>query len=260
MRAFGLAGLWVRSLLLGPLGFVVCLAVLFVVVRWYRRRKGRAVAGRCGIVWLAVFAGLFLLTCMPYPAFLLERPLMHWSRSIANAHRLPETGTNSEQGPLFILVLGGGVADDSMLNSTSLSRIERGLQIWRRYPDAYVCFSEGRLGTEGVAWLQTFLECRGLPANRIKVESKALSTHENLVYSTDLINDLGVRRVILVTHERHVPRAFLSARHSGLEPAVAAVEQHATLTFCPQWDALQYGSSVLNEYMGLIGYALIGWL
>ena len=265
MRQFGLLGMWVRSLLIGPLGFVVLFVLVYLLARWLTRRRSSACAPyiTAGFWWIVGFALFLLAFCFPYPAYMLERPLVHWSRSLGRGSVTAQFGEAEDAGArrgAAVLVLGGGVFNHAMVNAESLSRIERGLDVWRSDPRRLFLFSEGGLDAEGVRWLEAYLRCRGVDGDRIEVESESRSTRQNLLYSTRILRDRDVDRVVLVTRERHVPRAYFAARNCGLRPSVAGAREETNLTFCPTWASLLYTSEVLNEYAGLIGYFVVGWL
>jgi uncharacterized SAM-binding protein YcdF (DUF218 family) len=260
MREFGILGLWLKSLLIGPLALIAGILIVFSLIALRRRRCGQPLpSGRACIISLCVL--LFVLS-LPYPAYLLERPLI-W-----RAHKLekqfpvmPPATAGDPRLKTAVLVLGGGVTRPEMPNSGSFTRIERGLAVWQTRPGAYFIFTEGGLSQpDGAKWIRDYLVFRGVPREQVIVEAEAKSTHQNLALSTQVLEEQGIKNVVLVTSLRHMPRAYLVARKHGLAPQVACPPEEPELTFCPSWQAPLYLSAVLNEYFGLAGYAMLGWL
>ncbi|HHX37166.1 MAG TPA: YdcF family protein, partial [Clostridiaceae bacterium] len=64
-----------------------------------------------------------------------------------------------------------------------------------------------------------WLVARGIDANRLLLEDRALSTEENLFYSELLIDEHHLsREIAIVTHDFHEYRAAGYAREVGLTP------------------------------------------
>ena len=261
MRAFGIIGLWIRSLLVGPTGFVVVLLAGSGLMLRLLRRKGKATPPCCRII-LVSFGAVFLLLCLPYPAFLLGLPL-HWMASrIERKHPVALVQDPVVQRRTRIVVFGGGVLSDGIASSSTLQRIEGAIQLWRKMPEAGIVVSEGGIGAyEGSAWFRAYFRRLGVPEQRLTLEPCARSTRENAVLIAKLCTDTKVTKVILVTSWSHLPRAYLSARRCGLKPEVAAVGDFpGRLTFCPTWRSLFGFWQMLNEYAGIAGYKLLGWV
>lgn len=263
MRSFGLVGGWIRSLLVGPAGFVLFLVTVYLLAMWLtnRRRKQKHLTGNT--CWVLGFAGTFLLLCFPYVGALLEMPLLAWARTLQDRHPLteltPPLGT--PEPPRAVLVLGAGVQASGCLTSSSLQRIHYGHRVWRRLPNAFFVFAEGGMGQYGVsADVRDHLLRLGIPDERILLETESHSTQQNLKLSAPLLRARGIGHVALVTTERHLPRAYLVARRYGLTPCLAAPRAVVQWAPCPTWRHLHQLAAVLNEYAGLAGYFALGWL
>ena len=81
--------------------------------------------------------------------------------------------------------------------------------------------------------------------------------------SAPMLKAAGVRRIVLVTHAFHMPRAKLLFERAGLEviPAPTAFFSHATFdwlltAFLPQTKALQISYYALHERLGMAWLAL----
>jgi uncharacterized SAM-binding protein YcdF (DUF218 family) len=261
MRAFGIIGLWIRSLLVGPLGFVIVfLAGYALVLRLCRRKKATNVPPCCTSLLLA-FGGIFLLLCLPYPAVLLGFPLRWLASRIERKNPVVLAEDADLQRGIRIVVFGGGVLGDGVASPSTLQRIEGAVQLWRKMPEAGIVLSEGGIGAYGgTDWFRAYFRRLGVPEERLTLEPCARSTRENAVLVAKLCMDTKVTSVILVTSWSHLPRSYLAARRCGLAPRVAAVGDFpGRLTFCPTWRSLFGFWQMLNEYVGIAGYKLLGW-
>lgn len=116
----------------------------------------------------------------------------------------------------------------------------------------------------------------GVPREAIWLETKAINTHENGVFSRDILRDAGVEEVLLVTSAMHMPRAMGVFENLGL--AVTAAPADFTVT-ANDWQALWRQSLLgyllnlvpdannvyvtqlaLKEYLGILVYGMRGWL
>lgn len=105
----------------------------------------------------------------------------------------------------------------------------------------------------------------GVPKSMILSEERSRTTHENAVYSAQMLRTRGVSRIILVTDAYHMPRAEKSFRKQGLQVVPAACgfrtfDKLNSITLVPSWEALGFGEDLLHESVGLAWYWLRGWL
>ncbi|MDT8390363.1 MAG: YdcF family protein [Lentisphaeria bacterium] len=257
MLKFGIIGLWIRSAVTGPLGFALFFSTLYFLARWVKKKKtGKGF--KATHVALA-FSGCLLFCSFPYPAFLLEKPLLTWADRLAAAAEI-----NERDGALVIFVLGGGISNKTgMPSSYTLARIAHGVDLYYKHPDAYVLFSDGGLaGQNKTGWMMTYLEASGIPRSRVLLEDQALSTQQNIINGKKLLEakNLNSQNIVLITSASHIPRAVLTARKYGLTVIPEPVPEKASLTCYPSWHSTVRLSAVLHEYLGILGYKLLGWL
>ncbi|MCF7855104.1 MAG: YdcF family protein [Candidatus Pacebacteria bacterium] len=259
MQKFGLAGLWLKSVLIGPIGLIALFLIgFFVVYRVRLRLRGQAIGAIPAVCTAAAF---LLIACFPYPAYLLERPLIRWGRRLERHSPVDVKALrkSAAEERAAILVLGGGLAGPGRLSEVSLARLEHGIALWNRCPDALFVFTEGKLA-DVPARVEAYLTCRGIARERLVFETQAANTRENMQFVHDIFTERGITNVVLVTSQRHLPRSYLAARHAGFDPMVSALPSRPDLRAYPSWDALSYLYAVLNEYVGLLGYRAVGWL
>lgn len=109
------------------------------------------------------------------------------------------------------------------------------------------------------------LQRQGVPPDMIWSETQSLSTHENAVYSAQILKAKGIRKIVLVTDAFHMARAVKSFRKAGLEviPAACAYRQFHLITLqrlLPSWEAVAWNEDSLHEALGLLWYRIRGWI
>ncbi|WP_377304383.1 YdcF family protein [Rhodanobacter umsongensis] len=166
-----------------------------------------------------------------------------------------------------IVVLGGGWMPDAedVLDNPSADDAHTRLGFGRRL---YVA---GRApvvllsGGDGEAQrMAARLALQGLPPARLWIEGRSRDTHENAVYSAQMLRRAGARRILLVTSAIHMGRAAASFRKQGVEviPAPAMPLPHRdrpTRFWRGRAIALLRSANYLHEYLGQWIYRLRGW-
>ncbi|WDY58610.1 YdcF family protein [Pseudomonas sp. PSKL.D1] len=91
-------------------------------------------------------------------------------------------------------------------------------------------------------------------------EQASRTTWENARFSADVLQPLGIRRVVVVTQAWHMPRARWSFEQAGFEVVPAPVgflgRDHARPFggLLPESRAIWQSGQLLNEWVGLVGY------
>ena len=93
------------------------------------------------------------------------------------------------------------------------------------------------------------------------VEDTSADTHENAVKSAGILQPAGVRKVLLVTHAWHMPRAVAAFETAGLEVVAAPTGSRERQpvepgAFVPSARALQESAWAVHEWIGRAWYAL----
>jgi uncharacterized SAM-binding protein YcdF (DUF218 family) len=105
-------------------------------------------------------------------------------------------------------------------------------------------------GTKGMSGVAAELG-GGVDLSRVLVETRSNNTHENALYSAEMIKPKQSERWLLVTGASHMPRAIGSFRKAGFE-----VEPW------PLYDLTDSGSPLidvaLHEWLGLLSYWAFG--
>lgn len=97
------------------------------------------------------------------------------------------------------------------------------------------------------------------------LEEDSRNTAENAARSAALLDVENVRRVLLVTHAMHMPRAVRSFRRHGLTPVAAPTQffsipdrRPAWFAWLPAIGALHTSALACHELVGLAWYAISG--
>jgi uncharacterized SAM-binding protein YcdF (DUF218 family) len=112
--------------------------------------------------------------------------------------------------------------------------------------------------------MRQLLKRAGVPDNMIWTEGRSRSTHENAVYSAELLRKNGIYKIVLVTDAQSMLRAELCFRRAGLIviPAPCEFRQLGPLAeeLIPSWKAIYRNEITLHETLGLVWYRLRGWI
>lgn len=124
--------------------------------------------------------------------------------------------------------------------------------------------------------MQSLLTFMGVPSAAIEEEQQAQNTHENAVYTRQLLEPRGIRRILLVTSALHMPRSVRLFQRQGFEVIAAPADfrvstgDWASLTYpdlrnqliqlWPDAEYLLWTTDALKEYIGILVYSLRGWM
>jgi uncharacterized SAM-binding protein YcdF (DUF218 family) len=176
-----------------------------------------------------------------------------------------------------IVVLGGSL--DPPLSprlyldlSGAIDRIWHGVRLFRAGRAATVLLSGGNVfplpGVEGESFYAAqLMEEWGVPRSSILVEDLSRNTYENALYSKELLEENGLKKVLLVTSALHMPRALRVFRSNGID-AIAAptdynivdLEQPEIINWIPSLNAMGSLSALIREKLGIIVYRYRGWI
>ncbi len=143
-----------------------------------------------------------------------------------------------------------------------------------------IILSGGRInwrngGPAESADMAKLIQAMGVPAAAILQDPSSLNTYENAVNVKKILEEQGIRRILLVTSAMHMPRSLRIFQKQGIEaiPAPtdfliterdlqdsASTPESVILNAIPDADSLQHLTRALKEYIGTLIYRLRGWL
>jgi uncharacterized SAM-binding protein YcdF (DUF218 family) len=174
-----------------------------------------------------------------------------------------------------ILVLGGAVDPALSLSygetvfGSAVARVLAGVALARRYPEAKLALIGGEGGFVPVGLPESratsgFVLEQGIAPERVILEERSRSTHENAVYAKELIRPAPGAIWILITSAYHMPRAIASFDAVGWPVIPYPVDYRidprtglrANFNLLDGLSAATLGG---KEWAGLLGYRLMGW-
>jgi uncharacterized SAM-binding protein YcdF (DUF218 family) len=174
-----------------------------------------------------------------------------------------------------IIVLGGGfegginlVRGGYELNSGGDRFVEAAI-LARHYPQARILISggTGTLILQGEGDAETaprLLEALGVPPERLILENRSRNTHENAVFSRELVDPAPGETWILVTSAFHMPRSVALFRRAAFDVVPWPTDYRTTGNERPglaqdnPLDSLQNVTIAVREWIGLLAYRITG--
>jgi uncharacterized SAM-binding protein YcdF (DUF218 family) len=250
-----------------PLGFAIILLIFVLALNEDRKwRKG-----------LLIFALVILwLGSNRWVSYGLARSL-EWRNlppeAIPHADVIVLLGGGTEPGDFPRQMAEVNGAGDRVLYAAKLYR--EGAAPVILVSGGNLDFSSAR-GATPVDDMIDLLTQLGVPEDAIWEQDQSQNTHEDAVYSADILKEDQITEVILVTSAMHMPRAKALFENQGIDviPAPAdftITEQNwqsvfhpsigeLVINLLPNASALNLTTTVLKEYFGLLVYNLQGWI
>ena len=253
-------------LFLYPLGLACVLLVVALVMSWRRSR------------WVPLPVVLALIVLLLGSNSWVANSLV---RSLEWQHipvgKLPTADA---------IVLLGGATKSAFPPRPAVDLSEEGdrvlyaAQLFREGKAPVVIASGGRIDWRGGGLAESsdmadILVSLGVPNSAILQDSKSLNTYQNAVNVRQIMQEQGIRRVLLVTSAMHMPRSLRIFQRQGIEAIPAPTDflitqqeinepssspQATLLNLVPDADQLQNTTRALKEYIGTVVYHLRGWL
>jgi uncharacterized SAM-binding protein YcdF (DUF218 family) len=253
-------------LFLYPLGLACVLLVVALVMSWRRSR------------WVPLPVVLALIVLLLGSNSWVANSLV---RSLEWQHipvgKLPTADA---------IVLLGGATKSAFPPRPAVDLSEEGdrvlyaAQLYREGKAPVVIASGGRIDWRGGGLAESsdmadILVSLGVPNSAILQDSKSLNTYQNAVNVRQIMQERGIRRVLLVTSAMHMPRSLRIFQRQGIEAIPAPTDflitqqeinepssspQATLLNLVPDADRLQNTTRALKEYIGTVVYHLRGWL
>jgi uncharacterized SAM-binding protein YcdF (DUF218 family) len=157
---------------------------------------------RAAVRALAAFGLLFLLvTVTPVTKW--------WAKAMAGPW-------NDPSGEVLI-VLGGSVLDNGVLGLSSYWRSTYAVLAYREGGFREVILSGGGIDKVPIVVpMRDFIQCQGVPADVIRLETASKSTRENALFTARMLPG-DLRRKVLLTSDYHMYRAHRAFVKAGLQ-------------------------------------------
>lgn len=250
-----------------PIGLVTLLLILTLFLR-KRERLRTALIGLC--------LGLIMISGNRFVAFSLARSL-EWQ------YFPPDEVPQAE----VLVVLGGGThgADyprPSVEINGAGDRVLYAMRLYQQGKAEKILVSGGYIDwindnpvspAEDMTELMTTF---GIPGEDIIQQGESMNTYEDALYCAEILREMGIERILLVTSALHMPRSVALFEEQGLEvvplPADYTVTERAwngiirpspqqfLINLAPTANHIAMTSTAIKEYLGFLMYRLQGWL
>lgn len=156
-------------------------------------------------------------------------------------------------------------------------RLFHALKLYREGKAPRIILSGGRIDWQGAGGppessdMAELLEAMGIPKSAILQDPTSLNTRQNAVNVKQIMDQQGIRKILLITSASHMPRSLLIFKRLGID-AIAAPTDFATisretertvestlLSLLPSAEKLKETTRALKEYVGILVYRLRGW-
>lgn len=246
---------WIVAEPINLIGILVVIGIVLTILRL--RRLGLAFL-LAGLAVLALGAWTSLGALMLHP--------------LEDRFQRPEPAPDAVAG---IIVLGGGfegavnlARGGYELNASGDRFVETAI-LARRYPQARIIVTggTGTLVLEGEGDADTaprLLTALGVAPERLVLENRSRNTHENAVFTRQMLQPKPGETWLLVTSAFHMPRSVGLFRKAGFNVTPWPVDYRTAGTeyFGPAQDnvadSLRNLSLAVREWIGLLAYRLTG--
>lgn len=237
------------------------LVALALVVSWFCFQR-KLEHFRWQRITISVLLVALVLMSTPLAAYLAA-----WSLERAYP---PMSGFPEDVRAIVVLSGGFRVYDKAAgaveMREPTAVRAKHAAELYHRADRPFVVPSGGRrpdpLGTAFPDASRRFLLMLGVDPEDLLVEDRSSSTHENAVRSWELLQNRGIRRIVLVTDATHMHRALRCFQAAGFEVVPAACNYRAgqfeltPASFFPSPQAASDFEVALHEWLGLLWYQL----
>lgn len=165
-----------------------------------------------------------------------------------------------------VVVLGGGVSDDSTVVSEGLDRLIAGVELQRRFPTASIVTTRmdrevASTGVSGDADMERLMRVFGVGQAWVTTPAGG-STRDEAVSTRDLLRPRGVRRIAVVTSPMHTRRACASFEAVGFTVVCvpSRLRTYNIRTLRHPLDRLQAFGQWVYEMLGMAKYRTKGWV
>lgn len=212
---------------------------------------GVAGVALCGLAWL--LAHKEWLACLPKwlkRSFVVCVFIGGTLFLIIEGMIVAQFGAQPQPNADYVIVLGAQWKQNGP-SYVLQKRLDKAIEYLNANPDTKVIVSGGQGANEHITeaeGMQGYLVAAGIGGERIFVEDKSTNTYENLVFSSELLDEAN-DRVVLVTNNFHVFRATAIARKQGYAQAegMAAGSYPGMLP-----------NNMLREFVGVLKDFLMG--
>ncbi|MCX7077836.1 MAG: YdcF family protein [Pseudomonas sp.] len=245
---------FVKQLLLPP----GILLLLLLCAWWFRRSRPR-LAGVCFALGVGGFWLMSLPIVVEWSAHALERvpPLdrSEWATLAERADAIVVLGSGRERGdPAWGSDQPTGVGLERQRYAARLAKAS-GLPVLTSGGLHY-----GTPPTEAALMAESLRDDFAVTVSW--QEGRSRTTWENAQFTAEVLQPLGIKRVVVVTQAAHMPRSVWSFERAGFTVVAAPVgflggdNARPLGGWMPEFKSIWQSGQLLNEAVGQVGYSL----
>ena len=110
-----------------------------------------------------------------------------------------------------IVVLGQSLNPDGTPPATLCGRVKAAVSTWRETENSVIILTGGdpaRTGRSEAKVMEEMIHLEGVPLDAMILEQESANTLQNAYYSVPILQQLGIRKMLLITSDFHMPRAL----------------------------------------------------
>jgi uncharacterized SAM-binding protein YcdF (DUF218 family) len=159
-----------------------------------------------------------------------------------------------------LIVLSGAPADGGVIAESTYWRSAYAVRVYRQCGVKKIILTGGNRtgGTPVAISMDEFVESQGVPRERIILETHAISTHENALYTQPLLAD-GASQPVLLTSDFHMFRARRTFEKLGVVVQTHPIPDvlKRTANWDGRWPAFL---DLVSESVKIVYYYVRGWI
>lgn len=236
---------FITAIVLPPFN-VLILCLIALMFRLFGCKKLSGISALLAVLLLYIFS-------ISYTSKLLENPLVVEDKLTIQDYQQAQA----------IVLLGSGIRDSKELygklavEPLGLERMRYAAYLQKQTQLPLLITGSAASGTpESVTMAKELSEFFNAPTKWL--ETKAKTTKENVLFTQHILNQEKINKIVLVTHQWHMPRAKLLFEQAGFEVLPASVGYGAVpdhyelhlMHFVPQAGALNKNTQLLKEWLG----------
>ena len=249
-----------------PLGLACILLIITLLLRNKTKIRNILTIFSIGILWLCSTS-------------LVSNNL---ARSLEWRYLPPKEVPSAE-----VIVVLGGATDAGVYPRSGVEvngagdRVLYAAQIYKQGKAPHLLLSGGEItwlnatSSTPAGQMAEILQSLGVPKEALWLENKSQNTRENAVFAKAILDEKGIKKILLVTSAMHMPRAVALFQKLGVEVIPLPVDYSITqgdfslssqdwlgqvLGLLPSAGNLSATTGALKEYLGIFTYRLRGWL
>jgi uncharacterized SAM-binding protein YcdF (DUF218 family) len=249
-----------------PLGATCLLLTVVLILWWLKRTK-----------WTPVLLGIALIIL-----FLSSNG--RFSHALVQSLEWQYLPTEIPTADA-IVILGGMTRSkayprpDVDLGDTG-DRLWYGANLYRDRKAPKIIISGGRIawkadGDPEAEDVTSILVRMGIPKQDIILESQAVNTYENAIFTQPILKENNFNKILLVTSAMHMPRSMAIFKKLGINAIAAPTDfrvsqleidqpnaqlESVIIGLLPDEECLFHTTLAIREYIGILVYKLKGWL